>query len=156
MAENNVPAKTTQHLPTQHKSPTFPVSPERKAEITGGSVGDKHSLPINKINAFLYALREGHSRCTLDLGMQKPGLNDVLEANKAKIVETATAVAKDGKAFDMQSCPLALPNNEKNLLWPMAVEILKDPAKYGVNNGFAGFQKFKPLGRDSSLAPPKK
>ena len=156
MADIVKPASTTQNLRTQKNAPTFPVSPERKAEVTGGSVGDKHDLPIKKINAFLYALRDGYSKLTMEEGVQNPSTAQVFEANKAKIVETATAVAKDGKAFDMQSCPLALTNNDKHKLWPMAVEILKNPTKFGVNNGFSGFQKFKPLGRDSSLAPPQK
>ena len=156
MADIVKPASTTQNLRDQKGTPVFPVSPERKAEITGGSVGEKHNLPIKKINAFLYALRDGYTKLTLEESVQNPTLAQVYEANKAKIIETATAVAKDGKAFDMQSCPLALTNNEKNKLWPMAVEILKNLAKYGVNNGFSGFQKFKPLGRDSSLAPPQK
>ncbi len=156
MAESKLPVATsaTAHVPANY-SPRR-VDPAKVTAITGGEEGEHHYLHLKRVNAFLDALRLGWTRATLDEGKQNPSAADVVKANEAETLPALLALAKDGKAFDMQSLPLTLPNSTENKLWAIAAEILKDPARFGVKNGFAGFKTFKPLGLDSKQAAPTK
>ncbi len=151
------PATSTQNLPYQDTGKAkYPVDPAKRAAITGGSVDDKDKLPLGKIKAVLDAVRDGHSKLTLDMGKQNPSVQEIFEANKDRIVETCNSLAKFGKAFDATALPLPLRNSQNNALWTIAEEILKNPSKYGVTNGFQGWKSFKPMGPDSGTSLPKK
>lgn len=156
MAESaNALAPATQNLPAQRKTPEFPVDRERLAKESGGSVEERYHAPLGMVKDLIRAVKVGYVKKVIDEGVQNPSPMDVFKANEADIIEALRAIMKTSKLFDQQSLPLPLVNNENNKLWAFVGEFTKNPAKYGLN-GFSGIQKLKPIGRDSTLAAPKK